>query len=102
MKKIVLELDRVLKPGGECYLTLGSKETWGFKQENWPLADENTRIRMDEGPEKGIPHFYADYNLIKELFGKFKIELIEHIEDFYESNGKIYSSYHYHVLIKKM
>lgn len=57
---------------------------------------------MDEGPEKGIPHFYADYDLIKELFKEFKIELIEHIEDFYESNGKTYSSYHYHVLIRKI
>ena len=102
MKKVVAELKRVLKENGECYITLGSKETWGFKQEDWPLADENTRIRMDEGPEKGIPHFYADYNLIQELFNDFKIELIEHIEDFYESKGKKYSSYHYHVLIRKI
>ena len=38
---------------------------------------------------------------IKELFKDFKIEFINHIEDFYEANGKIYSSFHYHVLIKK-
>ena len=102
MKQIVNELKRVLRQEGECYMTLGSKDTWGFKQEDWPLVDENTRIRMDEGPEKGIPHFYADYFLIKELFKEFKIELIEHIEDFYESKGKTYSSYHYHVLIRKV
>lgn len=101
MKKMVLELERVLKSEGECYLTLGSKETWGFKQTHWPLVDENTRIRMEEGPEKGIPHFYADYKLIKELFKNFKIELIKHIEDFYEKENKVYSSYHYHILIKK-
>ena len=35
------------------------------------------------------------------LFKDFKIEFINHIEDFYESNGKTYSSFHYHVLIKK-
>ena len=102
MRKIIEELKRVLKQEGECYLTLGSKDTWGFKQEDWPLADENTRIRMDEGPEKGIPHFYADYDLIKELFKEFKIELIQHIEEFSESRGKAYSSYHYHVLMRKI
>ena len=101
VKKIIGELKRVLKPGGECYLTLGSKSTWGFKQTSWPLLDENTRLRMEEGPEYEIPHFYADYDLIKELFKDFKIEFINHIEDFYESNGKTYSSFHYHVLIRK-
>lgn len=101
MKKIVIELERVLKDEGECYLTLGSKETWGFKQTDWPWVDENTRIRMEEGPEKGIPHFYADYNLIYDLFKNFKIELIKHIEGFYKKDDKIHSSYHYHILIKK-
>ena len=101
VKKIIGELKRVLKPGGECYLTLGSKSTWGFKQTSWPLLDENTRLRMEDGPEYEIPHFYADYDLIKELFKDFKIEFINHIEDFYESNGKTYSSFHYHVLIRK-
>ena len=31
MKIIINELKRVLKQNGECYLTLGSKDTWGFK-----------------------------------------------------------------------
>ncbi len=82
-------------------MTLGSKETWGFKQEDWPLADPNTRIRMDEGPEKGIPHFYADYNLIKELFKDFIIEKVYQKEDFVERDGKVNSSYHYHLIVRK-
>ena len=102
VKQIIKELYRVLKNNGECYLTLGSKSTWGFKQDSWPLVDENTRLRMEEGPEYKIPHFYADYDLIKELFKDFKIIFINHIEDFYESNDKTYSSFHYHVLIKKV
>ena len=101
MKKIIKELYRVLKKDGECYLTLGSKDTWGFKQENWPLVDPNTRVRMEEGPENGIPHFYADYNLILELFNIFKIEMIYQIEDFSNDKEKIYSSFHYHILIRK-
>ena len=102
IKKIIKEIERVLKKGGECYLTLCSKETWGFKQEEWPLADENTRIRMEDGAEKGIPHFYADYDIIIKLFKNFEIQLVQHIQDFYESNGKVNNSYHYHVLIKKI
>lgn len=101
IKKIISELKRVLKEKGECYLTLGSKNTWGFKQENWPLIDENTRLRMEEGPEYKTPHFYADYDLIKNLFKDFEIVNMHQLIDYYEKDKKIYDSYHYHVLIKK-
>lgn len=101
IKKIISELKRVLKKSGECYLTLGSKSTYGFKQMNWPFVDENTKLRMDDGPEKGIPHFYADYNLIKKLFAEFTIKEITHVEEFFEKNGDTTSSFHYHVLIRK-
>ncbi len=100
MRKITAELMRVMRPGGECYLTLGSKETWGFKQD-WPVVDENTKIRVEDGPENGIPHFYADYDLIQDLFKDFRIELIYQLEDFYDKNGKTLNSWHYHVLIRK-
>lgn len=102
MKKIILELKRVLKVDGECYITLGSKDTWGWKQTDWPLVDENTRIRMDEGPEKGIPHFYADYDLIIKLFNEFKIEMVYQVEDFFAEKDKVFSSFHYHILIRKV
>ena len=101
IKKIVQEIKRVLKGNGECYLTLGSKSSWRFTGTNWPMVDENTKLKMEKGPEYKIPHFYADYNLIKELFREFKIEFINHIEDFYEEKEKVYSSYHYHILIRK-
>ena len=102
MKKVIKEIKRVLKKDGECYLTLGSKSTWGFKQTDWPMIDENTKLKMEEGPEYKTPHFYVDNELVKKLFSEFKIELIKHIEEFYENNNKTYSSYHYHVLIKKV
>ena len=101
MKKVVKELERVLRQNGECYLTLGSKDTWGFKQESWPLKDPNTRLRMEEGPEYMTPHFYADYQLCHELFKSFEIINIYQVIDYYTSNDKLYDSYHYHLLIKK-
>lgn len=100
VKKIISELKRVLKDNGECYLTLGSKDTYGFRQKDWPLIDENTRLRMEEGPEYKVPHFYADYELIQKLFSEFEIISINQNVDYYEKDGKLYDSYHYHVLIK--
>ena len=61
------------------------------------LFPENTKIRIEDGPENGIPHFYADYDLIKEIFKDFSIEKIHEIRGFYGKGG----SYHYHVLIRK-
>lgn len=101
VKKVISELKRVLKDDGEVYLTLCSKETWGFKQTDWPMVDANTKLRMDEGPEKGIPHFYADYELIKDLFNEFKIIKLFQLEEFYEDNNQVKTSFHYHLLIKK-
>lgn len=99
--KIITELKRVLRINGECYLTLSSKETWKHKTSGWPLVDDNTKLKMEEGPEYKVPHFYADYDLINKLFIDFEIVLINHIEEIYEENNIVKSSYHYHVLIKK-
>lgn len=103
MRRIIGELLRVLRPGGECYLTLGSKDTWGWKETNWALIDENTKLRQEDGPEDGIPHFYADYGLIKELFVDFEILDLYQIEEFHENQEekKVYESWHYHILIRK-
>jgi len=102
MKKVIEELKRVLRKGGECYLTLGSKDTWGFKQENWPLVDPNTRLRMEKGPEYKTPHFYVDYKLAKELFKEFEIINIYQVINYHEKEDKVLDSYHYHLLIKKI
>ena len=88
VEKIIKEINRVLREDGECYLTLGSKSSPAFNNKDFPVVDENTKIRIEDGPENGIPHFYADYNLIQELFKDNVIELVEHIEDFYEENEK--------------
>lgn len=90
--KTAAEIKRILRKGGECYLTLGSKKTWGFQQD-WPSVDANTKLRMEEGPEYMVPHFYADKELIEELFDSFEILSITHVEDYGMNNRGI----HYHV-----
>lgn len=97
----ISEIKRILREDGECFLTLASKETWGFKREDWPLLDENTRVRMDDGPEHGIPHFYVNYEEARALFTGFEIVSISHVETYYEHDGKQYNSAHFHILIRK-
>jgi SAM-dependent methyltransferase len=99
MRKIISRLKRVLRKGGECYLTLGSKQTWGFQQD-WPVVDENTKIKVEDGPENGIPHFYADYDLIVNLFRDFEIVKVFQVEEFI-TKERTTSSFHYHMLIRK-
>ncbi|OKZ78101.1 MAG: hypothetical protein BHW01_02555 [Clostridium sp. 27_14] len=52
IKIIIEQIYNILRKDGECFLTLGSKNAETFKNKNNPQKDENTAIRMDEGPEK--------------------------------------------------
>lgn len=97
MKYIIEQIKRVLKPGGEFYLTLCSKETWSFADAGFPKIDENTVIKTDDGPEKDIPHFYVDLDDVFRLFTDFEIIRIRHIDDCY-IEGKKQNSKHYFVL----
>mgnify|MGYP003296306583 CR=1 FL=1 len=67
-------------------------------------VDENTKLRMEEGgPEHEVPHFYADYNLVLDLFKDFEIVDIQHLQNFAkpfpEDDSR--ASWHYHLLIRK-
>ncbi len=101
MKQIIKELYRVLKNNGECYLTLGSKDSQRFKQSDWPFIDENTKLRMEKGPEYKTPHFYVDYDLVQELFKNFEIVNIYQVVNYHNEEKVLVDSYHYHVLIHK-
>jgi len=108
MRKIASELHRVLKADGEFYLSLGSKKSWGFQQD-WPKVDENTRERMEEGSEYRVPHFYADMDLIFDIFKDFEIISIEERQEYFRQPeytrkneyGMIQGGWHYYVLGKK-
>jgi len=99
IKKILSEITRTLRHDGEIYLSLCSKETWSFKDAGYPKVDENTVVKTDEGPEKGIPHFYVEINDILELFSNFEIITIRHVDDCYFA-GKQQNSKHYFITAK--
>lgn len=96
IQKIIYEITRVLKPGGQLYVTLCSKETWSYQDAGYPKLDENTVIKTEDGPENGIPHFYVTLNDILCLFKNFNIVHIRHTDDCYFS-GKKQNSKHYYV-----
>lgn len=82
MKRILREIKRVLKPKGTVFLTLCSKETYTFAETGLPRLDPNTVIKTD-GPEKGVPHFFADPKTIEELFAEFELIKVRMIDDCY-------------------
>lgn len=87
IKKIIAEIERVLKPNGEVYLTFCSKESTEFAEKKFPMFDNNTLISQDE-LEKCIPHFYANLYDLKDLLANFQVELIKHTEYYYDFNYK--------------
>lgn len=70
------EIYRVLKPGGEIFLTLLSKNTYSYQnKEKYEIVDENTIIRNDMVAEMGIPHFYTGIEDIEPFFSDWEIML---------------------------
>lgn len=93
VKRIIKEIERVLKPHGEVLLSFCSKETTLFIESSFPKLDENTLISQDE-PEIGAPHFYTDLPGILELMSHFSIEVVKHTEycnlDIYNKRKEMY------------
>lgn len=71
VRRIISELERVLRPGGEVFFSLGSKESLDFREATSRL-DENTIISVRE-PEVGIPHYYTSLDEVKVLLSGFEL-----------------------------
>lgn len=94
--QIVNELKRVIKPDGQIFLTLCSKETWSFAEANFPKLDENTVLKDEPPAEINVPHFFVNRDDILNLFKDFEITQIRHIDNCYV-NGKKQNNKHYFV-----
>lgn len=89
---IVAEMHRVLRPNGEVFVTLCSKNSPSFQTNTCHRIDENTIIKTKE-PEVGIPHFYSSLEDVWRIFRDFEFIKIRHIEDIYDDT----SSWHYFI-----
>lgn len=98
--KILSDIKRILKPDGEIYLTLCSKESQSFKEEKFPKIDENTIVKTEEGPENGVPHFFVDFEDVKRLFEPdFQLLRVRHILNCLHEKI-IQNNHHYHICAK--
>ena len=88
-KKIIAEIERVLKPNGGIYLSFSSKDSIEFTEKQWHIMDEHTLI-CPHPAEKGMPHFYVDLNGISELLKNFVIENLNHMGWDPKSGQKFY------------
>ena len=102
VKQTISEIHRILKPDGEVALTIPSKKTWGFRQD-WPVVDENTKLNMANPVENNVPHFYTDYDYIKELFKDFELLKVDEVCQCkqYESGRENLDSYKFIILARK-
>lgn len=98
--KILSEINRVLKPGAEFYITFCSKNTWGYRDSGYPKIDDNTVLKIEDGPENNVPHFYVDNTSIRELLSGFKLINLRHVQDVV-FQGEDFVSWHYYVLGEK-
>ena len=95
--KILTDIKKILKPNGEIYVNLCSKETWSFKDANFPKIDENTVIKTEEGPENGVPHFFVDLDDVKRLFEpNFQLLRVRHVDNCI-FDGIVQNNAHYHI-----
>jgi hypothetical protein len=89
-----------VKTGGEFYITFCSKNAWSYKDSGYPKIDENTVVKLEDGAENNVPHFFVDDVNIKELLKEFKLITVRQVQDVV-LDGHYYVSWHYFVLGEK-
>ena len=77
-----------------AYNDLYFQNTWGWQQDG-PMADDIQSLGCRKDPRYKVPKFYADKNLLDELFKDIKIIGITHVEDWGTNNKDI--NYNLHV-----
>lgn len=98
LKKAVDEMRRVLKKGGEVYVTFNSKDNPSFKN---GISVDNYTIYKTDGIEAGIPHTYVNYEDIQEVMSGFKLIKVQQIQN-YLYKGEPTGGQHYYVLAQKL
>jgi cyclopropane fatty-acyl-phospholipid synthase-like methyltransferase len=75
IRKLIKEVERILKPKGLIFITTiksgkAKKGGWKYKQ-----IAKRTIIPLS-GPEKGLPHYWFNHEIIRKEFNNFKISKI--------------------------
>lgn len=97
IRAVIKEIHRVLKPYGEAFITLLSKEDESFLDNIENLVSENTLLKKEQD-DSVLPHFFVDKDMIPKLFDDFKINSIYQSKEFH--GDKSFTHFNVH-LIKK-
>ncbi len=102
IKKVMSEIKRVLKTGGEALITFNSQKNTAFADPRNEHLSTNVVIK-NIGHEAGIPHYYATKKDVEMLIDDFETIEFGYREEYWNSPelGPDYISAHYCVLIKK-
>lgn len=100
--KTLSEIKRVLRPGGELFITFISKSTYSYQHANlFKRIDKNTLLRDEDETERDVPHFYVDIEDIRKLFdGWTFIEPPKEMSE-YKNDNPAYCSRHWTMLVRK-
>jgi len=93
------EIHRVVRNNGEVFLTFGARISLPNCGGNFHYIEENVIVKDEDGPEKGIPHFYTDEETLKQLMRNFEV-LSVRLSQNVDLSGKKQYGYHYFVLAK--
>ena len=96
IKKVINEIKRVLKSGGEAFITFNSQNSSSYNSPDTTKITRNTIIK-NRGYEEGIPHFMANKNDVENLLEDFEILEFSYREDYHPD----LTGAHYFVLAKK-
>ncbi|MBZ9623813.1 MULTISPECIES: class I SAM-dependent methyltransferase [unclassified Clostridium] len=96
------EIKRVLKSGGELFITLLSKDTWSYQRaDNYKRIDNNTILRDEHDTERDVPHFYVDIEDIKKYFIDFEFVSLPIEQTEYNMDNTEYFSKHFNLIVRK-
>lgn len=92
----------MLKPGGELFLTLISKSTYGYWQaDSRRRVDANTLLSEKSDTETGVPHLYVDLEDIKHFFKAWRLEDSLKESCVYNPEEPQYYSAHWSLIVRK-
>jgi len=97
------EIQRILRPEGELFLTLISKKTWSYNQADiTKRIDDNTILCDENETGENIPHFFVDINDIERFFTNFKLLRLPVEECEYQIKNPNYYSTHWKIIVKNI
>jgi len=82
LKNVVSKIGRVLKQGGELFITLNSKENDAWTSDVYKKIDQYTLLK-DETTEENVPHTYLSYEEVLGLLKSFKTLKIQQIFNYW-------------------